>query len=94
MSSQLKTKIFDHCFNVTEYEVEMNVVTEHHMGFKSLWRMTRGNRSEAIKLVKKLVERYTNQPWEDLDSTEFEADFDDYVADRFGGGCEIEWSEY
>jgi len=57
---------------------------------KPLWRMSKGNKTTAIEIIKAHTSRYLKKDTT-LASREFEQIFDIVMADIYGDGCEIEW---
>lgn len=49
---------------------------------KIIWRLSKGNRDAAFKLIKEIAEHYGFVP--------SDADIDDALAE-LTGGCEVEW---
>jgi len=64
------------------------------IAFKVLWRMANGSRSKAITIIKDLILNgfLIRNIKELVDYPDFECIVEDTLADKFGGGCEIEWT--
>ena len=58
---------------------------ENESAFRALWRQSGGDRDKALEIVRLTAAHYSQIEISD-------DDFDDYVAEAFGSGCEIEWN--